>query len=143
MFNCYQCGKTIGPRIKPQTIITDVRTTQYHNEFFVEDELGNRELRKVDSVGREIVHEIKVCDADAAFLLGLEYTEPTPKPVTVKHPPRNQELVAKPFTTALIAVAVHNALDKLGHESKRAKADGMLVVPLIKRFTDANPKFIF
>lgn len=141
MFNCAVCREAIGPRIKPINIVTEVASKEYHNEFFTEDELGNRELHKVDSVGKEIMTEIKICQKDAEILFGEKF--PEPKLLTSKPSVRNQELQAATFKTALAAVVVHNALERLNHRSKRAKADGMLVVPMIKSFVDANPKFIF
>lgn len=66
MFRCEHCKKVSEPKEKPVTVVNQVRNVQYHNEFFREDEFGNRKREKVDSFGTEIVKESKLCHECAA-----------------------------------------------------------------------------
>jgi hypothetical protein len=141
VFNCAICKETSAPGVKPATSVTGIRKVEYHNEYVVEDEWGNKEKREVDSVGTEIVHEEKICPQCAA----RAYDVQAPNKPSVERSGAHsfQEKPADPMRVTLIACAVHSALDRLNHDSKRAVKDCEVVVPAVKRFTDHNPKFLF
>lgn len=143
MFNCAICKETSAPGVKPATAVTSIRKVEYHNEYIVEDEWGNKEKREVDSVGTEIVHEEKICPECAARAYKVDL-QASSKPSVERSGVRSfQEKLADPMRVTLIACAVHSALDRLNHDSKRAQKDCEIVVPAVKRFTDHNPKFLF
>lgn len=96
--------------------------------------------RVVDSVGTEIVTEEQVCVKCSVEAHGLP--EATPKPA-LKPTVQFEELMAAPMHVSFAAAMVHTTLDKINSKQKRLVRDCELAVPLIKRFVDANPKFIF
>ena len=139
MFECSVCVKFIGPRVKPVIVPSGTRAVSYHNEFFVEDEYGNKEKREVDSVGTEILGESKVCP-ECAALQGLSAS---PRFATRTSHAKFEERMADPLRPMLAAVVVHNALDRVNQDQKRAQADSQVAVPLVKFFVDNNPKLVF
>lgn len=136
MFNCAACLKSVGPKISPLRIITGTRAVSYHNEYYREDELGRKQLIKVDSLGEEITGEEKVCPDCAGV-----------KPVVSSHiviggqSPREKE--APPMRVALVACAINSLLDTLDHGNKGAKQAASNTVPLIKGFVELNKEFVF
>ncbi len=137
MFNCNVCEKSIGPRIKPVRVVTKTRAKEYHNEFYVLDEWENRELKKVDSVGSEIVSEVLLCPEDGEkFGLPIHHQKAA-KPYVR----RFEEPMVREFTQPLVKHMVATALDRTKHNSKRAERDCEKAIPLVKWFVDNNPKF--
>ena len=137
MFNCTVCNKSIGPKVKPIHVVTGRRPVEYHNEYFVEDEWGNKEKREVDSRGTEITGEVLVCAACAG-----EEVPALPARFRIgSHSFREKD--AEPLRPLFIAHVVQNMLKRLDHDSKRAKRDTEVAIPNIKRFVDTNPKLIF
>src|SRR4051812_47333344 len=131
----------IGPRVKPVRVPTGQRAVSYHNEYFVEDEWGNAVPKQVDSIGQEITAEVNVCPDDAREHYGIE--APARSSVEVVGGKSYKEKLAEPMRVKLVSAVVHSALDRVNHDSVRAKADCMIVVPGIKSFVDDNPKFVF
>jgi hypothetical protein len=138
MFNCAVCEEAIGPNVKPIRIVTDTRAASYHNTFYTEDDYGNKQRHDVDSIGHEIVTEIAVCPDDAEkFGIAKPVLKGGPKAAY-----KFEEKQAEPFAPLFGATVVHNALERTNHDSKRAKRDLQLVIPMIKAFVDANPGVI-
>lgn len=135
VFNCAACKQSIGPKISPIKAVSGTRTKEYHNEYFVEDEWGNKEKKEVDSVGTEITGERLVCPTCA------QLDVPAAKPITVVGG-SFREKPADTFTQKLISVAIQNMLERLTHQSKRAKRDAEATVPNIKRFVDDNKELV-
>jgi hypothetical protein len=146
MFTCSVCLKTIGPNIKPIRVITGIRLTSYHNEYFIEDEWGNRQKREVDSNGSEITGEDFVCPADG---LQLGADVPNQKKSNVipilLGKPVFQEPLAPALRCKLIAVVANVALDQANrtNSSKRTKQAIAVSIPLIKWFADNNTGYTF
>jgi hypothetical protein len=141
VFVCAVCKENIGPYVKPIKVITSTREVSYHNEYFVEDEWGNKEKREVDSRGTEITGEILVCPTDAKEYYGIE--QPPGNSVEHRGGRGFQEKLADPLQVKLIANVVHTALDRVRQKSKRAAQDSMVAVPLVKQFTDENKGLVF
>lgn len=68
MFNCQLCKETIGPKVHANRVITETRNVEYHNEFYREDDWGNKQKHEVDSRGTEIVKEVLACGPCAKAL---------------------------------------------------------------------------
>lgn len=137
MFNCSVCDKSIGPRVKPVRVVTGTRPTNYHNEYYVEDEWGNRELCKVDSNGMEITGEALLCPEDGEkFGLVAPHQKKIVEPIR-----KNEEPLVPQFKQPIIMCMLVNALDRTLHNSKRAVADCEVAIPMVKQFVDNNPKF--
>lgn len=137
MFNCSVCKESVGPGISPIHVVTGTRAISYHNEFEREDEWGNKELVKVDSVGTEITGEALVCPPCA------KVEAPTGSATTVKGAYSFQEKQADQFKVKLIAGAIASALSRIEHSSKRAKHDVEIVVPQIKEYVDTHKDLVF
>jgi hypothetical protein len=115
----------------------------YHNEYEVEDEWGNTRKMEVDSDGDEIEGEILVCKADAKHY-GVQLANQPRNSAIVLGAHTFEELQVPQFRRPLIDLAVHNTLHhRLEHKSKRAEQDNSTSIPLVKFFTDHNPKFKF
>lgn len=140
MFKCAACETSIGPRIKPifETVLQ--RDKNYHNEYHVEDEFGVRTKREVDSFGREIVREIKLCEADAVQYFNHPVVERVV--LTAKPKLKFQEIIVPTFTTPLVGLAVEAVKRRLDHQTKRAHADCVVVIQGVKEFIDRNKKFV-
>jgi len=137
VFNCTYCGNSFGPKISPVHVVTGVRPAAYHNEFYREDEWGNRELVKVDSTGTEITGESLACNGCA------KVESPVANGLIVIGGKTFQEKQADPLRVKFIASAIDRMLTRLEHKSKRAKRDTETVVPSIKQFVDENKGFVF
>lgn len=143
MFRCAVCGELSKPKEKPIRVVTGTRRVSYHNEFQVEDEWGNKRKQEVDSEGDEIEGEILVCKADAKHY-GVELTNQPRNSVIILGAHTFEEPLVPQLHRPLIDVAVHNTLHhRLEHKSKRADKDNRTSIPLVKFFTDHNPKFKF
>jgi hypothetical protein len=106
----------------------------YHNEFEREDEYGNKQTIKVDSLGTEITGEELAC---AKCVGGQELTKTTPS-VEVRGTGWFQEKLADRFKVKLIASAVERVKDRLSHQSKRAGRDVEITVPELKKYLDEH-----
>jgi hypothetical protein len=140
VFTCAVCKENIGPRIKPVHVVQGTRPAEYHNVYKVEDEWGNLIEKSVDSIGTEIVGEALVCPDDAKEHYNIEVI--TYGGTQESKGNGFQEKLVSRFRTPMITNIVYNALERVGHASKRATADSMVAVPGIKAFVDLNPKFI-
>jgi hypothetical protein len=136
VFNCQLCKETVGPKISPVRVVTEARPAEYHNEFYREDEWGNREKHEVDSQGREIVHEVIVCPTCAK-------EEPIKASTQVVGGRTFREKDAPPLRVKFIASVIDGMLRRLNDKGKRAKQDTEFVVPNIKSFVDANKELVF
>ena len=131
------CSTVVGPSISGNKVVTGTRYQAYHNEFYVEDEWGNKELKKVDSVGTEITGEQLVCNQCAGV-------EGEAKQLSIPFAKWGfQEEPADSLHVKLAAVMGYNALDRLGHKSPRAKRDVAVSIPILKQFVDLNKDFTF
>lgn len=139
MFNCYCCGKSIGPNVKPLTIQKEEkRYVSYKNEYYVEDDYGNKRKVEVDSTGVEITGELQVCSP-----CGREYYDIPEVAQRKATAPRHtdEERLAPPLPLALFEVFFSNAMDRTLHKTKRAERDSLVAIPLVKEFVTLNPKF--
>lgn len=139
MFRCGNCVENVAPAVKPIVLVTGTRLTEYHNEYFREDEWGNKEKVKVDSVGTEIVKEVKLCLLCANDVFGMEVAET--KPLVPRKNIDFQEPQPDRFTRPLIDIALNNWLDAL-NGNKRAKLQAEGVGPLIKEFIENNKSLV-
>lgn len=143
MFICDQCKTVVGKKTSAVRIVLQTRDREYHNEFQRWDEEKDKYVEaETDSTGWETVKECKVCP-DCAEPFGI--------PKRVVRPAERkgytfEEKLPVPMRIPLVAVAVHNTLERLGHaekENKRAKRDCTVSVPLIKGFVDNNKEYVF
>jgi hypothetical protein len=139
VFRCSLCKESIGQRIKPTRVVTMTRAVEYHNEYEVEDEWGNKQLKQVDSQGHEIVSEAILCPEDAEKNGIIAPTQARVRSSAHSF----DETLAPPMHSKFVAFAVHSTLERLGHESKRAKRDCAVAVPGIKQFVDLNKDLKF
>lgn len=137
MFRCQHCKEVIGPKIGAIRETVHTRAQQYHNEFYREDEWGNKQKHEVDSQGHEIVKELLLCPPCA----GQQPEKASALIVLGGHSFREKD--AEPMRVKLVASAVHSARERLAHKSKRADRDIAVAVPLIKQFIDANDGVTF
>ncbi len=140
MFTCAVCLKAIGPKIRPVRVVTGTRPTTYHNEFYREDEWGNKEKKEVDSTGSEITGEEMFCPADARQA-GYDVRNETPSVIVVGR--SFEEIQAAPIRAKLIAQIVNNAVDRVNHGTVRGDRDSMVAIPLIKWFVENNKDYQF
>lgn len=136
MFICQNCRKDTGPKIKPVKTVTLTRATEYHNTRVVLDDFDVERKEKVDSFGFETAREIDLCPECAGEDI------PVPK-VPIKVRQLHDEVLVKPLRVSLVGCAVQSALERVSHLSERAKRDTAVAIPMIKQFTDDNPKFLF
>ncbi len=142
MFRCEKCEVIIGPRVKPVHVVVNTRAANYHNEYYVEDEYGNREKREIDSIGHEIVTELKICNA-CAEANGIQ-TEAGASGATVRSPKSKfEEKLAPPVPNTLANVMIHNAITRVNQKTKRSQDDSRIAIPIVKFFTDTNKNFEF
>ena len=141
MFTCSVCKETIGPSIKPVRTVVETRTKEYHNEFYREDEWGNREKHTVDSQGYETVKEMLLCPLDAAAN-GLEVPAQGNSAIVIGK--RGfEEKPAPPLRPKLIALVAASALDRVAVQQPRAQRDSEVAIPIIKWFSDNNKGYVF
>lgn len=141
MFTCSFCKQAIGPNIKPVRVVVETRAKEYHNEFYREDEWGNREKHTVDSQGHEIVKEILLCPDDAANN-GYEPLVRGNSAIVIGK--RGfEEKQAPPLRPKLIALVAGSALDRVAVQQPRAQRDSEIAIPVIKWFSDNNKGYVF
>jgi len=134
VFRCEVCSIVVGPKVKANKVVNGIRHVEYHNEFYVEDEYGVKELKKVDSIGTEITGETLACDRCAGV-------EVQPEGATVLWKSQYQEKVAEPLHVKLAAVTGCKAIARASHKGTRAKRDIALAIPIVKKFIDENKDF--
>jgi hypothetical protein len=142
MFICQKCKTPSAPCASPVPVIMATRNVEYHNEYYIEDDFGNRKKQEVDSRGWEIAKEVKVCRI-CAKEFGLDIPEPKVEKPYVR---AFEEKLAPAFKIPLVATVVHNALERLTASeagNKRAGEDCKTSIPLIKGFVDNNKEYVF
>jgi hypothetical protein len=138
VFKCPFCQESVGPRVKPVTVVSAFRAMSYVNVVTSLDEFERETKKVVNSVGTEIVREAHSCAKCAG--------EPiVDRPVTTirKGGPVCEEQLPPPIHLKFAAVAAYNALCRTEHKSRRARMECEKTIPVIKQFIDNNTKFIF
>lgn len=140
MFKCPFCRRSIGPKVKPVTIISKLRDVSYTNVVTQIDEFERETKKVVNSTGTEIVTTAFSCP-DCA---GIPKEFPVQTQTTIrKGGNAHEEPMPVPMRPKLVALAVHNMLNRTDHKSKRAKAECAATIPVIKQFVNNNTKFVF
>lgn len=132
MFKCAACKEVSAPRVSPVKLVIGTRPVSYHNEFYREDEWGNKELHKVDSTGTEIVGEVLVCPKCVNQQPAIQSA------LTIIGARSYQEKLAEPMHVKMFAAVLEAARTRFTHQTKRGQQDVAIAVPLIKYFADEN-----
>lgn len=143
MFKCSSCKQSVGPKVKPVLVVVGTRNRDYTNIITILDEYEREQKKVINSSGTEITATVLQCPPCAK---GME-----PEPVVVPEAIRKilaknkpfEEPLPTPLRPKLIALAVHNALGRTEHKSRRAKVECEGTIPTIKYFVERNPNYIF
>lgn len=143
MFRCTVCKESVGPNVKPIFTTAAVRPVEYKNTRIVLDEYEREHKEEVRSIGTEIISQDKCCPKCAGVV--EEAPVPTPEHIKRLFAKRNvfEERLPEPLRPRLVALAVHSALERTTHASRRAKVELEGTVPTIKQFVEHNPKLVF
>lgn len=141
MFNCASCKKSIGPNVKPTVTVTGTRNRDYTNTITVLDEYEREQKKTINSSGMEITSTIMQCNVCAGIPEPMQ--APVPEAIRKLNRKPFEEPLAPPLRPKLVAVSCYNALTRTEHKSRRAKTECELTIPVIKRFIDDNPKYVF
>lgn len=137
MFSCDFCSKSIGPKVKPIMVPSELRATRYQNMVPVPNEDPEARVRMVlkESFGSEMLKEFKQCPECA----GLERKVITERvePVTYSEPLRPT------FKRSLGLMAGLNALVRARDKSKRASRDASAFLRQLAGFESRGGKVVY